>query len=71
MHTADKISPGPNDAADPPWLVDGQWVYTKDGKPRQPGALRGAVYMADDFDDTPEWLIDAMEGKDSDLPWPE
>lgn len=24
----------------PPWLVNGQWVYTKDGKPRQPGAWR-------------------------------
>jgi hypothetical protein len=24
----------------PPWLVDGLWVYTKDGKPRKPGAWR-------------------------------
>lgn len=39
-------------------------------KPRQPGALRGKIQMADDFDETPQWLIDAMEGKDSDKPWP-
>ena len=25
----------------PPWFIDGKWVYTPDGKPRQPGALRG------------------------------
>lgn len=39
-------------------------------KLRQPGALRG-MWVADDFNDTPEWLIDAFEGKDSHLPWPE
>lgn len=55
--------------AGPPWLIDGQWVYTKDGKPRQPGSMRG-MWVTDDFDDTPEWLIDAMEGKDSELPPP-
>lgn len=27
----------------PPWFVDGKWVYTPDGKPRQPGALRGKL----------------------------
>lgn len=39
-------------------------------KPRQPGALRGKIHMAEDFHETPDWLIDAMEGKDSDKPWP-
>jgi plasmid stability protein len=39
-------------------------------KPRQPGALRGKIHMAEDFNETPQWLIDAMEGKDSDKPWP-
>ena len=39
-------------------------------KPRQPGALRGKIHMADDFNETPQWLIDAMEGKDNDKPWP-
>ena len=24
--------------AGPPWLIDGEWSYTRDGKPRQPGA---------------------------------
>jgi len=43
----------------------------KPKKLRQPGALRGMIGMADDFDETPEWLIDAFEGKDSHLPWPE
>jgi hypothetical protein len=27
----------------PPWLIDGKWVYTPDGKSRQPGALRGKL----------------------------
>lgn len=40
-------------------------------KPRQPGAMRGQIGMADDFDETPEWLLDAFEGKNTDLPWPE
>jgi plasmid stability protein len=43
----------------------------KGDKPRKPGALRGLVGMADDFDETPDWLIDAFEGKDSHLPWPQ
>lgn len=39
----------------PPWFVNGQWVYTKDGKPRQPGALRNLSELPDNFDDwTPE-----------------
>lgn len=39
-------------------------------KPRQPGALRGQIRMSEDFNDTPQWLIDAMEGKDDGEPWP-
>jgi plasmid stability protein len=35
-----------------------------------PGALLGN-WIADDFDETPKWLIDAFEGIDSHLPWPE
>jgi prevent-host-death family protein len=31
--------------------------------PRQPGALAGRIWVADDFDDTPDWLIDAFEGE--------
>jgi hypothetical protein len=36
----------------PPWLVDGRWVYTRDGKPRQPGALRNLPPLPDGWD---EW----------------
>ena len=36
----------------PPWFIDGKWSYTPDGKPRQPGALRGMFKLADDWD---EW----------------
>ncbi|GGB61377.1 ribbon-helix-helix domain-containing protein [Blastomonas aquatica] len=39
-------------------------------KPRQPGALRGKIRMSEDFDETPQWLIDAMEGKDDGELWP-
>lgn len=52
----------------PPWFIDGKWVYTPDGKPRQPGALRGkfkSVTLADL--ETPQWLIDVMENGDDDF----
>jgi prevent-host-death family protein len=32
------------------------------GRPRIPGRLRGKITIADDFEGTPEWLIDAFEG---------
>ncbi len=32
--------------------------------PRQPGGLRGKIWMAPDFDDFPEDLLDLMEGKE-------
>jgi prevent-host-death family protein len=37
-------------------------------KRRKPGRLKGKVWIAPDFDETPEWLIDAFEGnlKDDD-----
>lgn len=52
----------------PPWLIDGKWVYTKDGKPRQPGGLRGK-FKPGGLEDlkTPDWLIDIMEGSEDDL----
>ncbi len=37
-------------AAGPPWLVNGKWVYTRDGKPRKPGALRHLPPLPDDWD---------------------
>ncbi len=54
----------------PPWLVDGKWVYTRDGKPRQPGALRKpGNYKPVELEDleTPGWLIDIMEGSEDDF----
>lgn len=32
--------------------------------PRQPGALKGQIWMADDFDDLPDELLRAFEGED-------
>ncbi|HWI85169.1 MAG TPA: hypothetical protein VNT42_02435 [Sphingomonas sp.] len=54
--------------AGPPWLVDGKWVYTRDGKPRQPGALRGKIHMADDWDEWPEGFLESFEAWDYDGP---
>lgn len=35
------------------------------------GLAKGKIWMADDFDETPEWLIDAFYGIDADLPFPD
>ena len=45
----------------PPWLINGQWVYTQDGKPRKPGGLKGKMWMADDFDEWPEDMLKSFE----------
>ena len=45
----------------PPWLVDGKWVYTRDGKPRQPGALRHLPPLPDDWDTWPEGFWDFLD----------
>lgn len=52
-----------------PEQVPAKQVFTKDGKPRQPGALRGKIHMADDWDEWPEGLLEAMEGQDNYKPW--
>lgn len=36
--------------------------YVERREPRQPGALKGRLWIADDFDETPGWLIDTFEG---------
>jgi prevent-host-death family protein len=36
--------------------------YREQRSPRRPGALRGRVRVAEDFDETPAALIDAFEG---------
>jgi prevent-host-death family protein len=40
--------------------------YVEEAKPRVPGAWRGKVWIAPDFDETPEWLIGAFEGRQGD-----
>lgn len=49
-----------------PYCVNGKWVWTKDGKPRQPGALRGKIGMADDFDTWPDDILASFETWDYD-----
>jgi len=34
-------------------------------KPRQPGALKGKIWIADDFDEWPEGFLDAFYGEDT------
>ena len=63
-------APSPPPVDGPPWLVDGKWVYTRDGKPRQPGALRGKIQMADDWDEWPEGFLESFERWDYDDPAP-
>jgi hypothetical protein len=49
-----------------PYCVNGKWVWTKDGKPRKPGALRhlGGGWTPE-FDEWPDGFIDAMYGEDT------
>lgn len=39
-------------------------AYEPTRPPRVPGALRGRIAMAEDFDQSPAWLVDAFEGAD-------
>jgi plasmid stability protein len=53
----------------PPWLVDGKWVYTRDGKPRQPGALREKLKdLPDDWDEWSPEMLEFFEKLQND-PW--
>lgn len=36
--------------------------YAAEARPRKPGALKGKLFVADDFDETPDWLVDRFEG---------
>jgi hypothetical protein len=44
----------------PPWLIDGKWSYTKDGKPRKPGAARH-LKMPDVLPELPQDILDSFE----------
>lgn len=37
--------------------------FLPERKPRAPGRLAGKIVVAEDFDATPAWLLDAFEGK--------
>ena len=37
--------------------------FLPERKPRVPGRLAGKIVIAEDFDATPAWLLDAFEGK--------
>lgn len=62
MHAAPQLAKGPDGQ---PYFVNGKWVWTKDGKPRKPGAMRGKLKIADDFDEWPDGFIDALYGEDT------
>jgi prevent-host-death family protein len=38
-------------------------AYVEQGEPRRPGQLRGRLWVADDFDETPDSVITAFEGE--------
>ncbi len=37
-------------------------AYEGRKEPRRPGSMKGKIWMADDWDETPQSLIDAFEG---------
>ena len=58
------FSAHPAKAAEPPLpagayglFADGTPYYTRDGKPRTPGGLKGKIGMVDDCDDWPEDML--------------
>ena len=38
-------------------------AYREKRPPRRPGRLAGKIEIADDFDETPDWLVDAFTGE--------
>jgi len=38
-------------------------AYQQPATPRAPGSMRGKIWIADDFDDTTEDILDAFEGR--------
>jgi hypothetical protein len=54
----------------PPWLIGGEWVYTPDGKPRQPGSMRHMAPLPDEWDEWPENMLAFFDKLQSE-PWSE
>jgi hypothetical protein len=50
----------------PSYLVNGKRIYTKDGKPRQPGAFKGVSRAVDDLDEWPPEMLAFFEKLQSD-----
>ncbi len=44
-----------------PYFVNGKWVFTKDGKPRKPGAMRHLAAWTEDLDNWPEGTLVSLE----------
>jgi plasmid stability protein len=59
--TAYSPAPGEKGPDGQPYFVNGKWVFTKDGKPRKPGALRHLAGWTDDFDEWPDGVIKSLE----------
>jgi hypothetical protein len=67
MPTPFKHADAPKDG--PPWLVGGKWVYTRDGKPRQPGSMRDKLKdLPDDWDEWSPEMLEFFEKLQND-PW--
>ena len=54
-----------------PMLESDRVIAREPRRPVRLGLAKGKVRMAEDFDETPEWLIDAFHGIDADLPFPD
>jgi plasmid stability protein len=71
MQTSFKAEPAPAGETLPPGAYgrtpDGKPYFTKDGKPRKPGAMRHLIGdgWTEDFDSWPDGFIDAMYGEDT------
>lgn len=64
-HQAPPVALPPAPAKGPdgqPYCVDGKWVWTKDGKPRKPGAMRhlGGGWT-EEFNSWPEDILTSFE----------
>lgn len=59
------LDAAPPEGRSPPYLVNGRKVWTRDGKPRRPGAMRGMGGWSEGFDEWPEGFLDAIYGDDT------
>lgn len=55
----DARSPHASGSSNGCWLV----AYDEADEPRRPGALKGQIWIADDFDELPPEILAAFEGE--------